>query len=408
LIKKITEHPSYSINTEFNIGQDNWDDPDYLAISQGSMENLFKTVSIESGPAISLKFSEQPLDINTLTFTDPIKPERQIDAATFLNRRLFNDSLLIMFKGEVIHESYRNGMEAQDRHVIHSCSKSLCAMIAAMAIDEGKLDPTKHMSFYIDEFRKNVAWDNVSVQHVLDMQAGLTYSEDYRDPDADYWSYARAAGYYPPLKGETAIGAKAWAIKNLNRRSHAPGTVFAYNSTLTNVLGMALENIYGCSLAELFQEKLYKKVGAETDAYFNTDPQGFPITEGQFNCTLRDFAKLAYVMINQGKNINGEQIIPASFIDDIVTPDAQAQVAYQQEDSDTVFPQGQYKNKFWALEPEKKRFTMLGIHGQTAWFDLTSDLMIITHGSYPKQDGRLMMSTFKELWQRINDYVTTK
>lgn len=407
MVKVITDTPTYTINSKFNIVQENWDDPDHLAVSQLAMDSLFKTLAIEPGETMNFLVNSTSFDLNDLTFSDPLSPERHINAETFLNRRLFNDSLLIVYKGQLIHESYRNGMQAGDRHVIHSCTKSLCAMIAAMAMEEGLLESKNLVSDYISDFRNVSAWDNVTVQHILDMQAGIAYSEDYTQADADYWSYARAAGYYPPLKGETAIGAKAWAIQNLNTRNHLPGSAFVYNSTLTNVLGMILENIYNTSLAELFQEKLYKKVGAEKSAYFNTDPQGFPITEGQFNCTLRDFAKLASVILNKGKNLHNEPVIPESFIQSIYTPNSDAQIAYHQSVKDTVFPTGQYKNKFWALEPEKKRFTMLGIHGQTAWFDLTQDLMIVTQGSYPKQDGNIMMSTFKELWHRISDHMYT-
>ena len=404
IVKTITKTPSYDINSEFSIGQQNWDNPEHLAIGQISMEKVFPTLAIESGKTIDLAYANHQLDIQDLIFKDVLNPKRNIDGDTLLNRRLFNDALLVMHKGKVIHESYRNGMQKDDRHVIHSCTKSLCSMIAAMAIDEGLLNPQAPVQEYIPEFESMPAWDGVSIQHILDMQAGIKYSEDYTNKDADYWSYARAAGYYPPLAGEIAIGVRAWVTQNLNQRDCEPGTCFVYNSTLSNVLGMVLENIYKQSLAKLFEDKLYKKVGAQDDAYFNTDPQGFPITEGQFNATLQDFSKISSLMIRQGKNLSGDQVLPASFINKTVKPDPKAQSAYHQDNKDRVFKNGQYKNKFWVLEPEQNRFTMLGIHGQTAWFDLDRDLMIVTLGSYPKQDGDLMMSTFKQLWSVIGDY----
>ena len=44
---------------------------------------------------------------------------------------------------------------------------------------------------------------------------------------------------------------------------------------------------------------------------------------------------------------------------------------------------------------------MLGIHGQFAWFDLSLNLMIVGMGSYPVQDGALMMKSLDTLWQGI-------
>jgi len=219
-------------------------------------------------------------------------------------------------------------------------------------------------------------------------------------------SYARAAGYYPPRKGEEAIGAKAWAIKHLDTRIHEPGTAFVYNSCLANILGMVLEQVYGKGLAEIFETKLFQHVGCEASGYFNTDPQGFPITEGQLNLRLRDFARLASFIINKGKNSKEEQVIPADFISNLVKPCMANQKAYQAAVKDTIFPKGQYKNQFWITDPQQQQFTMLGIHGQFAWFDLKRDLMIVGMGSYPVQDGNLLVKSLNTLWQGIANKLT--
>jgi CubicO group peptidase (beta-lactamase class C family) len=400
MVKVVTADPSYCIHPELGIGQENWDEPEFLATGQTAMHELLKTVAIEAKPApIDLKKAAHTFDLEKETYSDPLMPGRSLSGEQLLNRRVFNDALLVMHKGEVVHESYRNGMQSEDRHVIHSCTKSLCAMIVAIALQEGCLQASEQISHYIPEFQHRKEWVGVSVQHVLDMQAGIEYSEDYRDANAHYWRYARAAGYYPPLAGERAIGAKQWIFENLNTRICEPGTHFEYNSCLANVLGIALENVYKKNLAEIFEDKLYSRVGAESAGYFNTDPQGFPITEGQFNLRLKDFARCASLMLNGGKNLAGEQILPKDFVAATVSPNAHAQGAYQEPDKDSLFPNAQYRNQFWVFEPEKQQFTQLGIHGQFAWIDLKRDLMMVGNGSFPKQDGQLMMSALKTLWE---------
>lgn len=400
MVQIITSKPSYLINEDLGIGQENWDEPEHLACGQTAMHRLFKTLEVENTtqtqffPKAKLAF-----DLENELYSDPLMRGRQISGEQFLNRRLFNDALLIVHKGGLIHETYRNGMRPEDRHVIHSCTKSLCAMVVAIAIEEKRLTPSHPISEYVPEFQGRPEWQGVSLQHVLDMQAGIQYSEDYTDPDAHYWHYARAAGYYPPREGENAIGAKAWIFANLNVRDHPPGTHFVYNSCLANVLGMALENVYQLKLAELFEIKLYQKVGAETSAYFNTDPCGFPIVEGQFNLRLRDFARCAYLMLRGGKNLAGESVLPENYVNAVVSPDTAAKEAYHAAERDPIFPKAQYRNQFWVFEPEKQQFTMLGIHGQFAWIDLTRDLMMVGLGSFPKQDGNLMMNTLKVLWE---------
>ncbi|WNC72068.1 serine hydrolase [Thalassotalea psychrophila] len=406
-MKTITSKPSYVIDESLNIGQHNWDRPDNLAIGQLSMDKLFKTVAIECPTTIELPRSEQRLNVEQMQFNDPLMQGRMITGEQLLNRRIFNDGLLVMHEGEVVHESYRNGMVDTDRHVIHSCTKSLCAMQVAIAISQGLLDPSAQLTSYLPEFAQHQAWHGVTLQHVLDMQAGIEYNEDYTNPNAHYWSYARAAGYYPPEPGEQAIGAKAWALQNLNKRDQTPGTSFVYNSCLANVLGMVLEKVYQQNLAQIFESLLYQHTGAEASGYFNTDPQGFPITEGQFNLRLRDFARVAFIILNKGKNLAGKQIVPVDFIKQFVVPNKEYQQAYQASNHDSLFKQGQYKNQFWVLDPQQQQFTMLGIHGQFAWFDLPRNLMVVGMGSYPVQDGDLMMKCLNTLWQKIATEVPT-
>jgi CubicO group peptidase (beta-lactamase class C family) len=402
-MKIVTASPSYIIDKELNIGQDNWDAPEHLALGQISMEKLFKTVALEPNrKALELPLAEKSLELESMSFADPLMKGRTISAEQLLNRRIYNDGLLIMHRGKLVHESYRNGMTATDRHVIHSCTKSLCSIIVHMAIEESLIVPENEINTYLNKFKAHQAWDGVTVQHVLDMQAGIDYSEKYADPQAHYWQYARAAGYYPTLDGEDAIGAKAWAYENLTVRKDIPGTRFVYNSTLTNLLGMVLENVYQKNLAKIFETKLYQKIGAESEAYFNTDNQGFPIIEGQFNCRLRDFARLAFLMINQGKNLADEQLISPKFIDSVVKVDPGAQQAYQASNRDSTFSNSQYKNQFWAFNPDLKQFSMLGIHGQFAWYDLNRELMMVGVGSYPVQDGKLMMQALGTLWQTVS------
>ena len=304
-----------------------------------------------------------------------------------------------MHRDKIVHESYRNNFEADDRHVIHSCTKSLCAMLMAQEIDAGRVDVANEVGSYINELASVDAWQGVTVQHVLDMCTGIEYSEDYSNPNADYWGYARAVGYYPTLDGEPALGAKAWIATHANKRACAPGSKFEYNSTLTMVMGWLLENVTGQSLASLFEQRLFAKMGTASQAYFNTDRFGFCITEGQLSLTLQDFARAAYANVNHGKSLLGEQILPQWYIDGFTQPNEQLNAIYGRETP--MFKAPFYHNHSWCLQPETGAYTMLGIHGQFAYANPSKQLLIVSVGSYPKQDGALMMSSLKQLWQQV-------
>ena len=243
----------------------------------------------------------------------------------------------------------------------------------------------------------------MTLQHVLDMCPGLQYVEAYEDRTSDYYSYARAVGYYPAPANE-AIGARRWLVEKMTQRVADPGSRFNYASPLTNALMMAAEHAYQEPILPLLERQLFRRIGAESVGWFNTDALGFPIAEGQLSLTLRDFARWAGVMINRGRNLSGEAVVPEWFIAETCAHNAAAHRAFNSVERSVRFPNGHYRNQFWVIEPQRQ-FAMLGIHGQFAWFDLEHDLMVIGYGSFPVPTSPLLTLAQQQLWRRIGEAV---
>ena len=387
------------IDARRGIDRSNWDHPPHLAISQLHMDRMMPVAFLEPATSIQLPRAAHSFDVEALIFDDPLN-DRPIDGAAFLNRRLFNDSLLVMHRGKVVHESYRDGMTVTDRHLQHSTTKSLTTLLIAQAIDERRMDPNAPFSDYVAELRTAPAWRGVTLQHVLDMAAGLAYVEDYANRDGVYYAYARAVGYYPATDAES-IGARRWLTEGMGAQAHAPGSYFNYSSPLTNGLMMAAEAAFGEPVLPLIERRLFQRVGAESVGWFNTDRFGFPIAEGQLSLTLRDFARWASVVVNAGRNLAGETVVPASFIDDLCAPNTAAHRAFDTAGYTARYPRGHYRNQFWVIDPALRQLAMLGIHGQFAWFDLRAELMIVGHGSFPVAMSPLLTAAQQELWRRI-------
>ena len=387
------------IDAPLGIDRSNWDHPPHLALSQLHMNRMMPVVHLEPAEAIQLPRAAHTLDIEALTFEDPLTG-LPMAGATFLDRRLFNDALLVMHRGRVVHESYRNGMTASDHHVQHSTTKSLTAMLIAQAIDGGRMDPAAPFDRYLPELRTVAGWHGVTLQHALDMTTGMKYVESYADRNCGYYSYARAVGYYPAFANES-IGARRWLVEQMTERDAEPGTRFNYASPLTNALMMAVEYAFEEPILDLIEQRLFRRTGAASVGWFNTDGLGFPIAEGQLSLTLADFARWASVIGNEGRNLAGEPIIPAAFIADTCAPNSAAQRAFNAVERSARFPRGHYRNQFWVTEPALRQFAMLGIHGQFAWFDLHNALMIIGYGSFPVATSPLLTLAQQQLWHRI-------
>jgi CubicO group peptidase (beta-lactamase class C family) len=394
---KISDKISDStIDSKWGINNTNWDHPAYLALSQKRMNQMMPVTYLEPVNVIPLTYAQTQLSLNTLVLTDPLTGNH-MNSDDFLGRRLCNDALLVFHRGQVVHESYRNGMAATDHHVLHSTTKSLTAMLIGIALDEEMLSPLADIASYIPELKNIEAWSGVTVQHVMDMATGIQYEEEYTNPNSSYFAYARAVGY-SPADISAKIGHKAWMLQNMIARENPPGHRFHYTSPLTNILGMIIEAIYQRPFVEVLEEKIYQRIGAHSQAWFNTDGFGIAIAEGQLSLTLQDFARWAMLMINKGKNLNGEQIIPYAFIEDTIAIRASSKQAFNKGITASVYPNGQYRNQFWIIEPELKQYAMLGIHGQTVWYDQNEELMIIGFGSAPDQISAL----FNESWLQLN------
>jgi CubicO group peptidase (beta-lactamase class C family) len=388
------------INQALGIDWSNWDAPAHLAYSQRAMIDFWPT-AVLAGPerVIPLRRADRPLPLDELCFTEP-GSDRTLTAQQLLDRRLCNDALLVMHRGEVVHESYRNGFVESDRHVNHSTTKSLTTLLVGLAIADGLVDPAAPVTEYLEDFADLPAWRRVSVQHALDMRTGLRYEEHYEDPDCICWRYFRATGYYPPAP-DTEPGYVAWVRRWMREAACEPGEQFVYASPVTNALGMVAASAYGKPVADLLEEKIYRYIGAEADAWLNLDPSGVAVTEGQLSLRLRDFARWAHLFLSGGRNLAGEAVVPAEFIADITVPRRELQAAWRRGDYAELFPGGQYRNQTYVLDETCTRLAMLGIHGQFAYLDLPRELLIVGYSSYPTQVDLIMVTAMQALWEAV-------
>jgi CubicO group peptidase (beta-lactamase class C family) len=87
------------------------------------------------------------------------------------------------------------------------------------------------------------------------------------------------------------------------------------------VLGMVLREATGQRLSRYMEKCLWSRLGTEADAFWMIDGKGMELAFGGFNAVLRDYARFGLLFLNEGKNFRGQQILPAQWIRDSVTPD---------------------------------------------------------------------------------------
>lgn len=369
------------INAEFGVNATNWDIAPFNAFTFTRTDKIFPTLIISPGgePFAPLAYAADQVDMASLIVTDPATG-KSVSADELLNDRIRNSGLILIHKGKVIHESYRNGLQRDVRHIAMSASKSFIGMLTQIAIQKGLLSENDLVSKYVPELSGKDAWADVTVRHVLDMRDGMKFVEDYEDSESDVRRQDRAIGWRQRREGDPE-GLRDFVSQNLDEKLYPAGRVFNYASIQTDILGMAIEGASGKPLEVFFEAELWSKLGAEFPAGMGTDGFGQPIVQGTISMTLPDFARAAILILNKGQNYRGEQIVKEEFFTDILTSRRELADAYSYFDSTSL--NAHYRSQFWVNDIWNKQFLMNGVHGQIAFFDFKRDFAMVGFGSYP-------------------------
>ncbi|ATG19935.1 6-aminohexanoate hydrolase [Ralstonia pickettii] len=324
------------------------------------------------GPVSKLPRAER--DISGVLFTDPNGTRRTFAEALKLT---YTDGILVMHKGKVVYERYFGALDAHTPHIAMSVTKSFVGTLAAMLVADGKLDPAAPVTQYVPEL-KDTAYGDATVRQVMDMTVGVRYSENYADPNADVWAYARAGGMLPRPPGYKGPDNFYDYLTTL-RKEGEHDAEFAYKTVNAETLAWIVRRASNKSLAALLSERIWQPMGAQDDAYFSVDSIGTESGGGGLNTTLRDLARFGEMIRNDGR-FNGRQILPKSVIDDIRRggdPAKFAKAGY------ATLPGYSYRNMWWVSSNDHHTFEARGIHGQRIYIDPVAQMTIVRYASHP-------------------------
>lgn len=290
----------------------------------------------------------------------------------------YADGLLVLHKGKIVYEKYFGEGDANRPHIGFSATKSFVGTLASILVAQGKLDPAAPVTKYVPEL-KDSAYGDATVREVMDMLIGVKYSENYSDPKAEIFDYARAGGMIPQPPGYQ--GPKTFyefLVKLTKEGEH--GQAFSYKTVNAEVLAWIIKRVSNQSMADLLSATIWSKLGAEHDAYFMVDSIGTASGGGGLNTTLRDLARFGEMMRNKGR-FNGQQIIPEEAVADITMGGDKAKFAkagYQ------TLPGWSYRDMWWISNNDHGAYMARGIYGQSIYIDPKAEMVIVRYASHPR------------------------
>jgi hypothetical protein len=290
----------------------------------------------------------------------------------------WTDGFIVLQRGRALMEWYGSGLRPESPHIVFSVSKSISAILAGALIGDGRLDPEALVTRYIPEVEGS-AYGDCTVRHVLDMTVSINFIEDYQDASGDFARYRVATGWNPIPEGAKAEDLRKF-LTTLRRGPGPHGKIFHYVSPNSDLLGWILERAAGEPFAHLLATSIWRKLGTEFDAYVTVDRVGAPRTAGGICMTLRDLARFGEMVRNSGR-VEGVQVVPESWIEDIRTKGDPA--AWAAGDMAKLIPGGRYRGKWYSLGNDRGAHCAIGIHGQWVYIDPASDVVIVKLSSQP-------------------------
>jgi CubicO group peptidase (beta-lactamase class C family) len=324
------------------------------------------------GPVARLPRAERNLDKIPVTTLDG----KQITFGD-MPALTYADGLLVLHRGKIIYEKYFGAGDAYRPHIAFSVTKSFVGTLAATLAAQGKLDPEALVVKYVPEL-KDSAYGDATVRQVMDMTIGVKYSENYTDPKAEVFDYARAGGMVPQPPGYTGPKTFFEFLVTLQKEGEHDAA-FAYKTSNAEVLAWIVKRASGQSMADLLSQQIWQKLGAENDAYFMVDSIGTESGGGGLNTTLRDLARFGEMIRNKGR-FNGRQIVPADAVADIVKggdKEKFAKAGYK------ILPGWSYRDMWWQTRNENGAFEARGIYGQAIYIDPKAEMVIVRYASHP-------------------------
>ena len=332
----------------------------YLVGSFSSMDQIEPSCSLAPAEApLALKQVPTPVAFSyrfnnqTLTLDDYFQRQR----AT---------AVLVLKNDEIVAERYNYDRTPSMRMLSNSMAKTIVALAMGKAHEEGfihSFDDTA--ATYVPELAGTL-YGGTRLINLMRMASGARYVEEYSKDDD-------RARFNAAFRREGT----AKAARIVTERAAPEGEKFNYSGAQTQILGLVLRAATGRTLCDYVDEKLWRPLGAEAKATWIINPvDQVEVASGDFNATVRDYARLGTMMANNGQAF-GNSVVPRGYLLDMTDPARQPE-AFRPGNMDYhgAHYYG-YGLQVWLLPGSHRQFALLGIYGQAIYVDPVLKLVMV-------------------------------
>jgi hypothetical protein len=268
-------------------------------------------------------------------------------------------AVVVLYRGRLVAEHYGPGIDREMPLLGWSMTKSVTNAMIGRLVQLGKLN--------IDQPAPLAEWQNddrrqITTDHLLRMNSGLAFEEDYGGP-----SDATKMLFREPGAGAYALSSAMVA---------QPGQQWNYSSGTSNILQEIIRRQFA-QLADYQRfphEQLFRKIGMRR-AILEPDASGTYVGSSFMYATARDWARFGQLYLQDGM-WNGERLLPEGWA--------------RYSATETPHSGGRYAAHFWIDHVDKSfpqdAYMALGFEAQSVSVVPSKSLVVVRLGCTPNDD----------------------
>ena len=308
--------------------------------------------------------------------TGPVEPPDDVDAAALQaasdwafdreSPQQVTLSLLVVHRGEIVHERYADGVDMTTRTRTWSTAKSIASTLIGMLVDDGMLALDEPLGFdFLPAEAAAPETDpraEITLRHALNMSSGL------QTVDNDGQEYAVGSGM--------SYWAGASSVEGARRRAliREPGANWDYENYDTLLAVHAMKRALGSEKKyhEFPRTRLLDPIGMR-NTLLSTDRFGDFVLSSQVYTNARDLARFGLLYLRNGL-WNGERLLSEEWIEFVRT------AAPSTADRGNF-----YGGQFWLVPDERTdvprdAYSTAGNRGQFVVIVPSRDLVVVRRG----------------------------
>lgn len=267
------------------------------------------------------------------------------DAARLPNLR----ALLVVRDGRLVREAYFDGTDAETLLDVRSVTKTVTALLVAIAVDDGLLDVDDPIGRWFAPDSLRPAHDAIRIRHLLTMTSGIRWTD--ADDFVPWWLSGRPVGYVLDLPVIAP-----------------PGERFMYNTGGSHLLAQIVTAATGESLLSWADRRLFGPLGITERAWLEVAGQA----SGGAGLALRarDLARLGQLVLQDGWS-GGRSVVSAGRIAEGFAR------GFPVGPVGEVLVDGAYGYQVWVDGSPPEAFVMWGYGGQFVWVVPARNLLVV-------------------------------